>query len=133
MESMTSNPNRFAAWFNMTYQGAHRRITTEDVEDMKACELIHRYGCYLRSLDGITVMGILKYEQMREKRSAQRATDEKPESASCRMCGQTIPTEPGGKTGRPREYCSDCEPVRNKARQKKLRHLRRRQATVATS
>ena len=64
MESMTSNPNRFVAWFNKTHPGAYRPITAEDVENLKSCELIHRYGFYSTSQDGKIVMGILRYEQM---------------------------------------------------------------------
>ena len=59
----------FAAWFNMKYPGAYRRITVEDVENLKLCELIHRFGFYSISQDGKTVMGILKYEQLWDKRS----------------------------------------------------------------
>ena len=59
----------FAAWFNMKYPGAYRRITAEDVENLKSRELIHRYGFYSISQDGTTVMGILKYEQLWDKRS----------------------------------------------------------------
>ena len=127
MESMTSNPNRFAAWFNMTYQGAHRRITTEDVEDMTTCGLIGRYRYYSTSQDGGIIRGILQYEQMRETRSAQKATEDKLEPPKCKMCGKTLAPSPDHRSGRPKEYCSECERLRNRDRQKRLRRRCRKQ------
>jgi len=66
----------FMVWFNMKYPGAHRPITAEDVILMTRCKLICRYGFYLRD-DLETVRGILQYEQMRETRSTQEATEER--------------------------------------------------------
>ena len=43
---ITSNPKRFAQWFNGKYIGSHRQITAEDVRDMAVCGLIHRHGYY---------------------------------------------------------------------------------------
>ena len=130
MESMTSNANRFAIWFNMTYPDAYRRITTEDIENLKSCELIHCYGFYSTSQDGKIVMSILKYEQMLERRPSQETCDEaKPRT--CKMCGRPLPIESEDKSGRPKEYCSMCESSRNRDRKKKSRHLRRKQCKPA--
>ena len=126
MESMTSNPSRFAAWFNKTYPGAYRTITVRDVEDMTTCGLICRYRCYSPSQDGATIRGVLQYEQLRAKRSAQEATRDKLELPECKMCGDILPIEPEVKSGRPREYCSGCASLRNNERQKELRKRRRK-------
>jgi len=115
-----TSPEKFAAWFNEKNPGAYRRITAEDVENLKLCELIYRYGFYSTSQDGKTAMGILKYEQLREKKCTQEA-HEKAEPPKCKMCGQTLPTEPEDKNGRPKEYCPKCSPLRGRERQKKLR------------
>ena len=115
-----TSPKAFAEWFNEKYLGAYRQITTEDVEKMKSCELIHRYGFYSTSQDGKTVMGILKYEQLRENRSVEQ--DKENKLSCCKFCGQPLPPNPGIKAGRPKEYCSECEPHRNRDRQKRLRN-----------
>ena len=125
MESMTSNPIKFADWFNLKHPGAPRQITVDDVENLKSCDLIHRYGFYSTFQDGKTVMGILKYEQMQKERSTQNNTKQKDELPTCKMCGQSFSEEPEDKSGRPKEYCPDCAPVRNKERQRKLRWRRR--------
>jgi len=133
MESMTSNPNRFAAWFNMTYQGAHRRITTEDVEDMTTCGLIGRYRYYSTSQDGEIIRGILQYEQLREKRSTQEATDDKEEPPSCKLCGEPLPPQCVGKRGRPRQYCPSCQSYRATERYRRWRKRKRRLGMVSTA
>ena len=125
MESMTSNPNRFATSFNVTHPDACRRITIEDVEELKLCELIHRYGFYSTSQDGKTIMNILRYEQLREKRLEQEFSEDQPDLPKCKICGQPLPIEPEGKGGRPKEYCSRCEPFRSKERQKSRRQRRK--------
>ncbi|MFC1982991.1 hypothetical protein ACFLV5_04345 [Chloroflexota bacterium] len=127
MNSMTSNSNRFATWFNITYPDAPRKITAEDVEDLKECELIHRYGFYSASQDGKTVMSILKYEQKRGKRSERKSNEDKSGPLMCKMCGQPLPVEPEGKSGRPKEYCPKCSRFRSRERQKKLRQRHKKQ------
>ncbi|MFC1982972.1 hypothetical protein ACFLV5_04250 [Chloroflexota bacterium] len=112
----------------MTYPGAPRNITIGDVENLKECELIHRYGFYSTSQDGKTILGILKYEKMRERKSDQKSTGYKSRPPKCKMCGQSIPEEPEGKGGRPKEYCHQCSPLRGKERQKKLRQQHRNQS-----
>ena len=133
MESMTSNPNRFAAWFNMTYQGAHRRITTEDVEDMTTCGLIGRYRYYSTSQDGEIIRGILQYEQIRETRSTQKATEDKLEPPKCKMCGKTLPPQSEVKKGRPRQYCPSCQSSRATERYRRWRKRKRRLGMVSTA
>ena len=131
MESMTSNPNRFAAWFNERYIGAYRQITAEDVEEMTVCGLIGRFRYYSPPQDGETIRGILQYEQLREKRSEQESAEDKLEPPKCKMCGRPLPIEPEDKGGRPKEYCSGCEQFRNKERQRKLRRRRRKHCKPA--
>ena len=122
----TNSPKKFAAWFNMTCPGTHRRITTEDVEDMTVCGLIGRYRFYSESLDGETIRAVLQSEQLREKRSTEQLIEANQESPKCKMCGLPLPPEPKIKTGRPKEYCLECESLRNPERQKKLRQGRRK-------
>ena len=121
-----NNPEKFAAWFNEKYPGAYRPISAKDVENLKSCELIHRYRYYSTSEDGKTVMGILKYEQMQQEQSTQNNARPKEELPRCNMCGQPLPIKPEDKGGRPREYCSECESSRNRERQWKLRRRRRK-------
>ena len=122
-----TSPEKLAVWFNDRYQGAYRKIDAEDAREMTACGLICRYRYYSTSQDGETVRGILQYEQMREKRSAQQeSAEDKLELLECKMCKQPLPPEPENKAGRRKEYCSECESFRNKERQKKLRRRRRK-------
>jgi len=120
---ITSGPKKFVEWFNEKYPGAYRRIGEEDVKDMTVGGLIHRHGYYGGLLDGEIVRAVLQYEQRRESRSLQQEQVEK--ALTCKICGQPLPETPERKTGRPREYCSDCEPQRIRQRQKSLRHRRR--------
>ena len=122
-----TDPEEFADWFNETYPGAYRPITTEDARDMTTCGLMGHHQYYSKPRDGETVRGILEYEQMREKRSAKEANDNKRESPKCKICGQPLPTETDNKTGRPIAYCPECQSLRNKDRQKRLRRRRRNQ------
>ncbi len=85
MESITSNPNRFAIWFNMTHPDVYRPITADDVRAMAYCGLIRRYRYYSPSLDGKTIMGILQYEKMREKRPARSAVEDRMEPPHLRF------------------------------------------------
>jgi len=75
-----NSPEKFAAWFNQTYPGAYRSITAEDARDLTACGLICRYISYSKSKDGETIRGILRYEQMREIRSAKGTSEYTQES-----------------------------------------------------
>ena len=125
MVQFITNPDKLAIWFDQKYPGAYRQITAEDVRHMTACDLIGRYRSYSTSQDGETVRGILQYEQMREKRSTQQTPNGQQGQPTCKMCDQPLPIEPEDKTGRPREYCSECERSRNKDRQKRLRRRRR--------
>jgi hypothetical protein len=119
-----TSPKAFAEWFNEKYIGACHHITPEDVKDMTVCGLIHRHGYYSESMDGETVRAVLQYEQLRENRSAQQEKEKNP--PTCKICGQPLLPKPEGKAGRHKEYCSDCEPCRNRDRQKRLRHRRRK-------
>ena len=126
MKSITSNPNRFAAWFNEKYPGAYRQITTEDVENMSVCGLIGGYRYYSPPQDGEPIRGILQYEQLREKRPAEEASEDNKEPPSCKMCGQPLTPKHEGKSGRPKEYCSNCESSRNTERYRRWRKKRLR-------
>ena len=43
----------------------------------------------------------------------------------CKLCGQPLPPEPEGKTGRPKEYCQQCQPLRAAERHKRFRGKKR--------
>ncbi|MFC1902549.1 hypothetical protein ACFLX4_00565 [Chloroflexota bacterium] len=128
-----TSPDKFAAWFNLRYPGAYRQITTEDVRDMTSCGLIHRYRYYSPPQDGETIRAILQYEQMREKRSAKQDTKDRLESPSCKMCSQPLPIEPKVRKGRPREYCSSCELLRNRERYRRWRERKKKLLVESTS
>ncbi|MFC1985092.1 hypothetical protein ACFLUW_01650 [Chloroflexota bacterium] len=44
MIERSTNPGKFAAWFNSVVIGAYRKITTQDIRDMETCGLIRRSG-----------------------------------------------------------------------------------------
>lgn len=133
MIERTTNPDKFANYFNSVVSGAYRKITTQDIRDMTECGLIRCYGGYYSSADLERVRGILQYEQMRDKRSAQQATDDKQESPKCKLCGKSLSPESKDKTGRPKKYCCECEPFRNKERQREWRRRHRKQRQEAMS
>ena len=89
-----TDPERFAEWFNMSYRGAYRRVSVEDIRDMTECGLICRSRCYSPSQDGETIHAVLRYEQMRQKRSAKLLNECEPEQPSCKMCSQPLSPEP---------------------------------------
>ena len=120
-----TSSGKFAALFNEKYPGAYRKVTAQDVRDMTTCCLIGRYGFYLRD-DLELVRGVLQYEQMREKRSAQPTLEDSQEPPKCKRCKQSLRPEPEGKRGRLREYCPSCEPFRNTERYRKWRKRKER-------
>lgn len=99
MIERTTNPDKFAAWFNSVVPGAYRKVDARDVRDMTECGLIGRYGYYGR-LDLETAGAILQYEQMREKRSAKPLEEDEPKQPSCKMCGGPLPPQLEGREGR---------------------------------
>lgn len=121
MLQMITSPEKFANYFNSVVPGAYRQITTQDIQDMTECKLIRCYGGYYSRTDLERVRGILQYEQMREKRSANQNKEDEQELPSCRICGQPLPPKPEGRKGRPKEYCSNCESLRNKERYRRWR------------
>jgi hypothetical protein len=119
VQDVATSPARFAVEFNQTVPGAYRKISVQDVKLLTECGLIGRYKYYAES-DILTVIGILQYERFREKRI------EKEEKApgkmrSCKSCGTQLPTQEETKKGRRKEYCSKCEPLRSKLRNRKWR------------
>jgi len=112
---LTGNAERFAAQFNAKLPGAYRQITAQDIKDMTDCGLIKRYRYYIHS-DLETVRAVLQYEQLIEKRMKKQTVEDKLQVLCCKMCGQSLSTQPEGKKGRPREYCQKCEKSRQKER-----------------
>jgi hypothetical protein len=114
-----SSPERFAVEFNQNVPGAHRHLTPDDVRLMTRCGLIRRYNFYVKG-DIQTAIGILRYEQLREKRIKQES---KPSSMErlCRACGNPLPSRDPARKGRPREYCDVCDPLRSRLRNRKWR------------
>jgi len=131
MQIITS-PERFADWFNTKVPGTYRDITPSDIRLLSECGLIKRYGYYLQD-DLQTVIGILNYEQLREKKiqkQEQAASDDPPR---CKLCGKPLPPEVEGKKGRPKEYCQKCESLRAMQRYRKWhakRILKQKRLTV---
>jgi hypothetical protein len=121
---ITRNPREFAEWFNGKYIGVYRKITPEDIKDMMSSGLICRYGYYSGSIDGEFIRRLLQYEHIKDSRLANPIQEKKP--LSCKSCGQPLLNQSGGKVGRHKEYCLDCELRRNRDRQKRLRNKRRK-------
>jgi hypothetical protein len=119
-----TSPKAFAEWSNEKYPGTSCRITPEDVNDMTACGIIHRYGYYSVSMDGETVRGVLQYEQLRQKRMKKQTAEDKSEPQKCKRCGQPLTYQQEARKGRRREYCQQCESSRVKERYQKWRRKR---------
>lgn len=117
---LTGNAERFAAQFNTKLPGAYRQITAQDVRDMTDCGLIKRYGYYIHS-DLETIMAVLQYEQLIEKRIKKPLNEGKLILPRCKMCGEQLLVQLEGKKGRPREYCQKCDKSRYKARYRRWR------------
>ena len=110
----------FADLFNAKVPGAYRSITAHDIRDMVDCGLIKKWGGFF-SDDLQTVIGILNYEQIREKRTKEQTREVVDEPPRCKLCGQVLLPKAEGKKGRPREYCTDCESSRTTMRSRKWR------------
>jgi hypothetical protein len=122
-----TSPEAFAEYFNTKIPDVYRKITVDDVRLMTECGLVGRYNYYIRQ-DLETVRGVLMYEQMREKlpekqekRPVEKSNDVERSVTQCKSCSRPLPPEFDGKKGRRKEYCPECEPSRNRERQKKLR------------
>ena len=113
----STNYEKFAALFNKKFPGAYRRITADDVKAMTKCRLIGHYGAYFRG-DLELVRGLLQYEQTK-KRISRSSKEDKAELPKCKRCKRPLPHRFMGKKGRPREYCLECETLRNAERQRK--------------
>ena len=133
MEPMTSNPEKFATWFNMKFPGAYRSITKDDIIDLTECGLIHRYGHFSLSQDLETIRAILQYEKLWEKRSERESAEDKLEPPKCKKCKQPLPPKFEGKKGRPKEYCHSCESSRNAERYRSWRKRKKRLLVESTS
>jgi hypothetical protein len=68
MIQLITSPERFANFFNCKVSSARRQVTVDDVRLLTECGLIKHYGFY-DNTDLQTVIGILKYEQLREKKT----------------------------------------------------------------
>lgn len=115
-----TNPQKFADLFNAKVPGAYRQVTADDIQLLAECRLIKRYGFY-DNTDLQTVIGILNYEQLREKRTQQEKIEASGDPPPCRLCGKPLSKQPEGKKGRPHEYCPVCEPLRGRGRYQKWR------------
>ena len=123
MTQLTTRPEKFANEVNAKSLGANRQITVDDVRDMTNCGLIGKYRYYIHS-DIETVRAILQYEQLRQNRQKREEIKDEDGVIHCRGCGLVL-AKPEGKKGRPREYCSDCEPFRARERNNKWRRKKK--------
>ncbi len=126
-----TNPETFAEWFKERCPGAYRQVTSQDIRDLTACGLIHRYGHYSREEDGKTILAIMQYEQMRDNRPKEQTELKGP--PICKMCGKPLTPNSDVKPGRHKEYCPDCDRKRNSDRQNRVRRRRRQLITVSNS
>ena len=124
MWEFITSPEKFAAWFNDKVPGAYREVTRDDIRLLTECGVIKRYG-YYGDTDLQTVIGILNYEQLRDKRTQKEAQETIVEPPRCKLCGQPLPLQLEGKKGRPREYCQKCESLRATQRYHKWRARRK--------
>ena len=116
---LIARPEDFVVWFTKVVSGAYRQITVDDVRDMTTCGLIGKYGFY-GNLDLETVRCILLYEKLRQNRQSRDEIRDSEGIMHCRRCGEMLP-QPQARRGRPREYCTDCEPFRGRERNRKWR------------
>lgn len=121
MTHFISSPEKFADLFNAKVLGAYRKVNVDDIREMTTCGLIHRYDCYDTINDLQTVIGILNYEQLREKRTHQEEMELIGNLPLCRLCGKPLPEQPEDKKGRRKEYCNACQSSRSTMRGRKWR------------
>ena len=121
MRRLIVRPEDFADLFNAKVPGAYRQVTADDIRLLTQFGLIGRYNFYDTTYDVHTVIGILNYEQLREKRTQKERQEATDEPAQCRLCGKPLPIQTESKKGRPREYCTDCESSRATMRGQKWR------------
>ena len=111
----------FADLFNAKVPGAYRQVTADDIRLLTQFGLIGRYGFYDTTDDVQTVIGILNYERLREKKTQEEKLEAIGDPSPCRLCGKPLSKQLEGKKGRPREYCPDCESSRATGRYQKWR------------
>lgn len=116
---LITNPQKFADFFNAKVPGACRQVTVDDIRDVTTCGLIGKYREYIR-LDIETFRAVLQYEQLRQNRQKRDEIRDSDGSIRCRSCGVVL-ARPGGRRGRPNEYCADCEAFRGRERYRKWR------------
>jgi hypothetical protein len=118
-----TSPEVFTDWFNEKILDTCRKLTVDDVCLMAECKLIGRYRFYGHQ-DLETARGILQYEQMREKRIGTDEVKAIKGPPTCKRCDQPLSIPSSNKKGRRREYCTDCESVRSRERNRKWRRKR---------
>lgn len=111
----------FANLFNAKVPGAYRQVTADDIRLLTQFGLIGRYNFYDTTNDLQTIIGILNYEQLREKRTQKETQEATDEPARCKLCGKPLPTQAESNKGRPREYCDSCQSSRTTMRGRKWR------------
>jgi hypothetical protein len=121
---MLTDPDKFVIQFNESVPGAHRLISEQDIRDMTKCGLIGKHGGYFRS-EIQTVIAILSYEELRNKRIQKCKTEIAGYIPTCKGCGQPLKIPPPEKKGRHREYCPGCEHSRSRERSRKWRTKRK--------
>ena len=130
--AMTANPKRFAETFNQECPGAYQTVTADDIRLMTECGIIGHYGCYGDS-DIRTIVGVFRYELLREKRIEKLQPNVIPEIRKCKICGNPLPNEPVSKHGRRKEFCTECESLRVRMRHRKWKERQQVKRNSMTS
>ena len=123
MAQFITSPDKFAQWFNTKVPGAYREVTPDDIRLLTECGVIKRHGYYFHD-DIKTIIGILNYEQLLGKRRQKQEQEAILEPPHCKLCGQPLLPQSEGKSGRPKEYCPQCEGLRIKERYRKWKGKR---------
>jgi len=120
MQHLITSPISFSSWFNTEVPGAYRSISAEDAHALTKFGLIGKHGFFSRD-DLQRVIGLLNYEQWREKQQVNGQKETILDLQKCKLCGEPVTNPADNARGRHKEYCKKCEPLRAKTRFKKWR------------
>jgi hypothetical protein len=124
MTQVITNIKKFVSWLNDILPGVYRQITVQDAQLLTKLGLIGRYGYYGHQ-DLETIRGLLRYEELREKRILKEEAQATIDVPRCTRCHQPLPPHPQDRRGRPIAYCATCQPYRNKERHRNWRRRKR--------
>lgn len=106
-------PEQFMRWLHLSIPELSHEVDIRDIKDMIGIGLIFRHKYFL-SDDMEVVRKVIAFIKSREERKRVKNTVK-----TCKRCNVPLPDNDGGRKGRKREYCPDCDPFRGAERYRK--------------